>query len=147
MPLSSFTRARLGNVSRSFCNFGYAPGSSGRHVGWFEWRRHWVYVLPDAVLGDIDNTREETIVLDTTAGQHGFHQSGTNNQWRDHIAKPLARNSNVILATGVFLAAPLLRWANEPPAGLHSWARSKIGKTLAAAFGQSLYGKPYRQGA
>jgi hypothetical protein len=116
-------------------------------VGWFEWRKHWVYVLPDVVLGDIDNARAETVVLDSTTGQHGFHQSGTNDQWRDHVAKPLAQNSNVILAAGVFLAAPLLRWANEPPGGFHSCGRSKIGKTLAAAFGQSLYGKPYRQGA
>jgi uncharacterized protein (DUF927 family) len=116
-------------------------------VGWFEWRRHWVFVLPHAVLGDIDDTREETIVLDAIAGQHGFHQSGTSEQWREQVAKPLARNSNVILAAGLFLAGPLLRWANEAPGGLHSWGRSKIGKTLAAAFGQSLYGKPYRQGA
>jgi uncharacterized protein (DUF927 family) len=116
-------------------------------VGWFEWRKHWVYVLPGAVLGDIDDTREETIVLDAITGHHGFHQSGTSDEWREQVAKPLARNTNAILAAGVFLVAPLLRWANEPPGGFHSWGQAKIGKTLEAAFGQSLYGKPYRQGA
>jgi putative DNA primase/helicase len=69
------------------------------------------------------------------------------NPEREHVAKLLTRNSSVILAVGAFLATPLLRFANEPPGGFHSWGRAKIGKTLAVAVGQSIYGKPYRQGA
>ncbi len=63
------------------------------------------------------------------------------------MAAPLARNSNVVLAVGTFLAAPLLRWADEPGGGFHLYGRSKIGKTLAAAAGQSVWGKPFFPGA
>jgi uncharacterized protein (DUF927 family) len=116
-------------------------------TGWFDCRRHqWVFVLPDGVLGATDKLH---IILDGAArsGGYGFHRAGTSEQWQQYVAIPLAHNSNVVLAVGVFLAAPLLRWIDEPPGGFHSWGRTSIGKTLAAAVGQSLYGKPYRRGA
>ena len=57
-------------------------------------------------MGNVD------IVLDgeITADRYGFHRSGTSEQWREQVAVPLAGNSNVVLAVGSFLAAPLLRW-------------------------------------
>ena len=79
--------------------------------------------------------------------RHGRHRSGTSEQWRQQIAAPLARNTNVVLAVGSFLAAPLLRWAGEPGGGFNFRGPAKTGKTLIGAVGQSIWGKPYRPGA
>jgi hypothetical protein len=122
-----------------------APGT-----GWFSPRKNrpWVFVLPTETIGD---TGSVGITLDVdndrAADRHGLHRSGTSEEWRQNVAAPLARNSNVILSVGTFLAAPVLRWADEPGGGFHFWGRSKIGKTLANAAGQSVWGKPYFPGA
>jgi uncharacterized protein (DUF927 family) len=115
-------------------------------VGWFEPKKGtWVFVLPTETLGDIGGKYD--IILDTVLpDHHGFHHSGTSEQWREHVAKPLAGNSNVLLAVGVFLAAPLLRWADESGGGFHFFGTAKIGKTLISAVGQSVWGKPYKPG-
>ena len=115
------------------------------HTGWFEWRGHCVFVLPDEVLGA---TEKMNIMLDGIAADgHGFHRVGTSEQWRQHIAIPLGRNSNVVLAVGTMLAAPLLRWADELAGGFHLDGDSKIGKTLIGAAGQSVWGRPFAPGA
>ena len=114
-------------------------------TGWFEWRKRWVFVLPDEVLGATDNMH---IVLDGAirSGSYGFHRAGTGEQWREYVATPLARHSNVVLAIGTLLAAPLLRWADEPGGGFHFYGFSKAGKTLVAVIGQSVWGKPFIPG-
>ena len=115
------------------------------HVGWFEARKGiWVFVLPTETLGDVG---EKHITLDAVPARHGFHRSGTSEQWREQVAKHHPRNSNVVLAVGTFLAAPLLRWADEPGGGFHIYGHSKLGKTLASAIGQSVWGKPCVPGA
>ena len=116
-------------------------------VGWFEPKRgSLVFVLPSETLGDA----KVTVTLDTFDGaskHHGLHRSGTLEQWQQEIAAPFARNSNVILAVGASFAGPLLRFADEPGGGFHFHGGSKIGKTLASAIAQSVWGKPYFPGA
>src|SRR5262249_54408757 len=114
-------------------------------TGWFEWRGHRVFVLPDKVLGGSDKMN---IILDgiVTDG-HGLHRVGTSEQWWQHVAIPLARNSNVVLAVGTMLAAPLLYWADEPGGGFHLYGVSKSGKTLIGAVAQSVWGRPFAPGA
>ena len=119
----------------------------GTEDGWFEAKRHhWVFVLPDETLGDAGNV---SVALDdpSRTDDYGFHRSGTSEQWREQVAAPLAKNSNVVLAVGIFLAAPLLRWADEPGGGFHFYGPAKTGKTLIGAVGQSIWGKPYKPGA
>jgi putative DNA primase/helicase len=115
-------------------------------TGWFECRRRWVFVLPDEVLGATDTLH---IILDgtTRSDGYGFHRAGTSEEWRDHVAIPLTGNSNVVLAVGTMLAAPLLCWADEPAGGFHFYGDSKVGKTLACAIGQSIWGRPFVPGA
>jgi len=116
-------------------------------TGWYEVKKdRWVFVLPTETLGNVGNVE---IVLDDeiTGDRYGFHRSGTSEQWRERVALPLAGNSNVVLAVGSFLAAPLLRWADEPGGGFHFNGSSKAGKTLIGAAAQSVWGKPYRPGA
>jgi hypothetical protein len=122
-------------------------------VGWFEGKRNnWFFILPDQTLGNVKKG-DPAIVLDDAnehlSGHHGhgFHQSGTSEQWRARIAKPLTGNSNVVLAVGCFFANPLLNFAGEPGGGFHFYGYSKVGKTLIGALGQSVWGKPYAPGA
>jgi hypothetical protein len=77
-------------------------------VGWFEPRKgHWVFVLPNETLGDVGERYDVVLdAVDALPRQHGFHQAGTSEQWREHVAKPHAHNSAVVLAIGTFLAAP-----------------------------------------
>jgi hypothetical protein len=114
-------------------------------TGWFAPRKNkWVFVLPTETLGDTGNVG---ITVEDATDSHGLHRSGTSEQWRGYVAAPLARNSSVILSVGTFFAAPVLRWADEPGGGFHLYGRSKIGKTLISAVGQSVWGKPYAPGA
>ncbi len=114
-------------------------------TGWFSPRKNkpWVFVLPTETLGDTGNIG---ITVEDAIDSHGLHRSGTSEQWRRYVAAPLAGNSNVILSVGTFFAAPMLRWADEPGGGFHFYGRSKIGKTLVNAVGQSVWGKPYTPG-
>ena len=63
-------------------------------------------------------------------------------QWQNEVARPLEGCSNVALAVGVALAAPLFRFADEQTGGFHSYGPSTIGKSLAGAMGKSVYGAP-----
>ncbi len=74
--------------------------------------------------------------------QHGLDAVGTFEEWINRIARPLEGNSNVHLCVGTAFAGPLLYWANEPPGLFHLWGTSKIAKSLAAAVGQSVWGRP-----
>ena len=116
-------------------------------VGWFEARGSSVFVLPDETLGDAKINIVLDNAIDKPHSGHGFHRSGTGEQWREQVAKPLAKNSNVVLAVGCFIAAPLLPWADEPGGGFHFFGQAKIGKTLLGSVGQSVWGKPYAPGA
>ena len=117
-------------------------------VGWFEARKgNWAFVVPDETLGNDGNDEKHNITLDAVAVHRSFRRSGTSEQWREQVAKPLAGNSSVVLAVGTFIAAPLLRWADEPGGGFHMHGAAKVGKTLISAIGQSVWGKPYAPGA
>lgn len=114
-------------------------------TGWFAPKKNkWVFVLPSETLGDTGNVG---ITVEDANDRHELHRSGTSEQWRRYVAAPLAGNSNVMLTVGTFVAAPVLRWADEPGGGFHLYGQSKIGKTLIGAVGQSIWGKPYVPGA
>ena len=103
--------------------------------------------MPYESLGDAKINIVLDNAIDKQHSGHGFHRSGTGEQWREQVAKPLAKNSNVVLAVGCFIAAPLLPWADEPGGGFHFFGPAKIGKTLLGSVGQSVWGKPYAPGA
>lgn len=115
-------------------------------TGWNDIRGRWVFVLPDETAGD---TGKLHVILDgaSRSDDYGLARRGTSDQWREQIAVPLVGNSNVVLAVGLSLAGPLLRWAEEPPGGFHFHGISKGGKTILGAIYQSIWGKPYKPGA
>jgi uncharacterized protein (DUF927 family) len=115
-------------------------------VGWAEVGSHWIFVRPDEVLTPpgMPQASYTRYVLDAAASrQHGLHIAGTAAEWATEIAKPLQGNSNVALSFGTFFAAPLLEFASESGGGNHLYGQSGIGKTMASATGQSIYGWPY----
>ncbi|MER2266813.1 DUF927 domain-containing protein [Methylobacterium oxalidis] len=117
--------------------------TSVAQIGWHESDGSWVFVLADRTLvpAGFEGARP---VLQTMAiqNQTGVCVSGSVAAWADEIAQPLAKNSNIYLCVGTALAGPLLHWANEPPGLFHLWGASKIAKSLAAAVGQSVWGRP-----
>jgi putative DNA primase/helicase len=114
-------------------------------VGWAQVGSHWIFVRPDEVITPpgMPTQRGTTYVLDTAATRHGLHVAGTIAAWGAEIAAPLRGNSNIALSLGTFLAAPLLFFASEPGGGNHLYGPSTIGKTMASALGQSIYGWPH----
>jgi hypothetical protein len=112
-------------------------------IGWHRSNDTWVFVLPDQTLvpsGFVGpRPMLQTASLQT---QHGLDAVGTFEEWINRIARPLEGNSNVHLCVGTAFAGPLLYWANEPPGLFHLWGTSKIAKSLAAAVGQSVWGRP-----
>src|SRR5262249_6091148 len=114
-------------------------------VGWAEVGLHWIFARPDEVITPpgMSATKNVKYELDATAIRHGLHVAGTTAAWATEIAEPLRGNSNIALAFATFFAAPLLRWASEPGGGNHFCGKSSIGKTMASAFGQSIYGWPH----
>ena len=113
-------------------------------VGWAQVGDRWIFVRPEEVITPSGMSRAgySSYLLDTTS-QHGLHVAGTTAEWVIEIAAPLEGNSNVTLSFGTFFAAPLLKFASEPGGGNHIHGRSTIGKTMASAVGQSIYGWPY----
>jgi putative DNA primase/helicase len=112
-------------------------------IGWHESAAAWVFVLPDETLTPAGFVGARPVLQTATLQtQHGLDTCGTLSDWIEQIARPLARNSNIALCVGTAFAGPLLKWANEPPGFFHLWGTSKIAKSLAAAVGQSVWGRP-----
>jgi putative DNA primase/helicase len=112
-------------------------------IGWHESNGAWVFVLPEDTLTPVGFGGPRPVLQTATLQtQHGLDISGTAFDWIQKIARPLARNSNIALCVGTAFAGPILKWANEPPGFFHLWGTSKIAKSLAAAVGQSVWGRP-----
>jgi len=112
-------------------------------IGWHESAAAWVFVLPDETLTPAGFVGARPVLQTATLQtQHGLDVCGTLSDWIEQIAKPLEGNSNIHLCIGTAFAGPLLKWANEPPGFFHLWGTSKIAKSLAAAVGQSVWGRP-----
>jgi hypothetical protein len=114
-------------------------------TGWYQLNNErWVFVRPHATKFPADLPSGELTIFQSEQLhlQHGFAVDGSVDEWREQIAMPFVGNSNVTLAVGCALAGPLTVWAGVPPGLFHIFCRSKHGKSLAAAIGQSVYGRP-----
>jgi hypothetical protein len=114
-------------------------------VGWARVGAHLIFVRPEEVItpAGMLQAGHVSYELDVAASRHGLHVAGTAAEWATEIAAPLKGNSNIALSFGTFFAAPLLEFASEPGGGNHIYGRSTIGKTMASAAGQSIYGWPH----
>jgi uncharacterized protein (DUF927 family) len=114
-------------------------------VGWARIGSYSIFVRPDEVITPtgMPQTNHVRYVLDTTATRHGLQVAGTAEGWATEVAALLEGNSNAALSFATFFAAPLLCFASEPGGGNHIYGRSTIGRTMASAAGQSIYGWPH----
>jgi len=99
------------------------------------------FVLPDAVYGD---QAGEEIVPQGLPGENPFHQKGTLEEWRWHVARLCVGNSRLALAVSAALAAPLLEplgaESGAESGGLHLVGGSSLGKTTALRVAGSVCG-------
>jgi Domain of unknown function (DUF927) len=104
----------------------------------------WVFVLPHTIKLPTDLPAGELAIFQTEHLhlQNGFAIEGTLEEWHEQMAVPFTSNSNVILAVGVALSGPLTVWAGVASGLFHVFCASKHGKSLAAAIGQSVWGRP-----
>jgi uncharacterized protein (DUF927 family) len=97
------------------------------------------YVMQQRTIG----ASEQPIIyqgLDRTAA---FGESGTAEEWREHVGKPCAGNARLVLAATAGLAATLLPFSGmQDSAGFHYYGNSSTGKTTALAVGASIFGPP-----
>lgn len=98
------------------------------------------YILPDGEAVVSDGLKEHIIYNGDP--DPAYTQSGTLQDWQQHIARYAAGNSRLLLAIGTALAAPLLHLFGEANGGFHIYGDSSDGKTTAALAGLSVYGNP-----
>lgn len=112
-------------------------------TGWCQLENgQWVFVLPHTTKFSKTSPGFSVFQNANLHLKYGISIMRTADEWREQIAAPFARNSNVILAVGQTLAAPLTSFAGVPPGMFHIWCTSKFGKSLASAVGQSIFGPP-----
>jgi putative DNA primase/helicase len=113
------------------------------HTGWIEDNKdHWLFIRPDSTLG-VSRHRYE---FDGDGTSHGLQISGSKEDWSKYVAAPLEGCSTVALSLATFFATPLIHFVHEQAGGWHLYGPSSIGKTLAGAIGQSVYGLPHGSG-
>lgn len=102
------------------------------------WHEH-TYVLPDMVIG-VD---AEGVILQTSSYQtQDFKQSGTLEDWKQHIGALCEGNSRLAFAVSCALAAPLLRLVGMDGGGYHLKGESTDGKTTVMKVATSICGGP-----
>lgn len=104
-------------------------------TGWFENS----YVLPNAVYGNSD----QLIVFQNTSNfEPAFSQSGTLDEWKQHIAMPSSGNSRLAFSLSLAFAGAMLDLVGEESGGFHLRGSSSIGKSTALELASSVFGKP-----
>ena len=101
------------------------------------------YILPNGETIAADSDGQSRMIYNGDTSQAAaYTESGTLQDWQQHIARYAAGNSRLLLAIGTALAAPLLHLVGEQNGGFHIYGDSSDGKTTAALVGLSIYGNP-----
>ncbi len=101
-------------------------------IGWYE--NH--FILPD---GTIPATDEIYLQSDNN-NFLGFRNSGTLQEWQEHVAMPCQGNSRLIFSLSCAFAAPLLPLLHAESGGFNLKGASSIGKSTALAVAASVWG-------
>ena len=113
------------------------PMARGRVVqktGWYQS----VFVLPDRTLGAYN----EQVLYQSEQTPRHYAQLGTLSQWQQHVARPCAGNSRLVLSLSAAFAAPLLELVGQDSGGVHFVGPSSIGKTTMLGVAASVFGGP-----
>ncbi|PNM25779.1 DUF927 domain-containing protein [Yersinia enterocolitica] len=98
------------------------------------------YIMPD---GEIIGTPEKPVLFNgRSAAAAGYIVKGTQESWRDSVARLARGNPSMMAGIGAALAAPLIGLAGADGFGIHFYEQSSSGKTTTANIASSLYGEP-----
>jgi putative DNA primase/helicase len=97
------------------------------------------YVMTDRSFDIAGN--DQAIYQNTHGLESPYSQSGTRNDWINHVSCFAKGNSRLILAISMAFAGPLLKIANVESGGVHLYGSSSCGKTTASKVACSIWGK------
>jgi putative DNA primase/helicase len=97
------------------------------------------FILPHGAIGYSDDL---TVYQNPHGLESAFIQSGTAEQWRDHVAALAIGNSRLMFALSLAFAAPLAELAGEQSGGFHFRGGSSSGKSTALDLACSVWGSP-----
>lgn len=104
-------------------------------TGWFGN----VFVMPHRTIG----TAPEPVIYQGQDRTAAYGESGTPEEWREHVGRLCAGNSRLILCVGSALAATLLPFSSSPEGGgVNLEGNSSIGKTTGLSVACSVSGPP-----
>ena len=104
-------------------------------TGWF----NSIFVLPNDVIGEAD----ETIIYQSPSSlPKGFEESGTIEQWQEHVASLCVGNSRLTFGVCVAFATALLPMLDGESGGFHFRCGSSRGKTTILMVAKSVWGSP-----
>jgi uncharacterized protein (DUF927 family) len=97
------------------------------------------YVLPDTTVG---NSQHKTIFhsANGVAAEHPYRQSGSLDEWREHVGRYCSGNSRLVLGVSAAFAGPLLRPLGIEGGGIHYFGPSGSGKSTAQRVAKSVWG-------
>ena len=87
-----------------------------------------VFVLPHATIGQ---SAGESVVYDGKADAARYGEKGTLADWIEHVAKPAAGNSRLVMSLSLAFAGPLADLLNDEGGGVHLVGGSSLGKSTA----------------
>ena len=116
---------------------GSRPGVTARAVTRTGWHGT-AFVFPHRTVGDTD--AEPIHYQAATAEGVRLGTAGTLEGWREHVARPCAGNSRLVLAVSASLAANCLDLLGAEGGGLHFRGGSSAGKTTALLAAASTWG-------
>jgi hypothetical protein len=107
------------------------------------------YLWGPHIIGATDGS--EILLWSGSAGTHHAYAAGTLEEWQHEVARLAGGNSRLVLAIGIALAGPLLRWHPQGKGGVHLYDTSSSGKSSASEAAGSVMGglvhpSPNRQG-
>ncbi len=104
-------------------------------TGWFKR----IFVLPNEVIGETD----ETIIFQSNSSMpKGFEESGTLDEWREHVSSLCIDNSRLLFGVSVAFATILLQMLDGESGGFHFRCGSSRGKTTILMLAKSVWGTP-----
>ena len=106
--------------------------------GWFDG----AFVLPDRVIGD--NADLVLYQCDSTKALDAYKQSGSLDDWRQHIARFCLGNPLLVLAISQAFSGALLEKCGMDGIGVHIFGGSSKGKTSGMQISGSVWGEPRR---
>jgi uncharacterized protein (DUF927 family) len=138
LTISGYNAARTAFVE--YLNLARASARARvvERTGWHEVNGRRLFVLPDRVVGAVD----ERVILQADRDKAPFGRAGSLDAWRGKVAMFACANSRLTFSVSLAFAGPLLHLADEDGGGFNLRGQSRTGKTTALRLAASVWGAP-----